>query len=219
MDPVLAGDSGIVLGRGDEVTFLQNPDGADVMLGYKGMERPVFHFGNERAESSRCNAPAPELAPNPVADQLPLLRDPAADIPSHLPVADDRANDVRGLAAKLDPMCPEGVVIPRGKRRHPHRLRVALMLEENRKIGVGDLAQNDRCWISHPESEAAERQPSKLPRKSLGSLARNRVKRRVRRRLVSGCELCERSEFTTVVTLTDGPFGILAKQTESDNTQ
>ena len=39
-------------------------------------------------------------------------------------------------------MCDEGVMIPRGKRRHPHGFRVALMLVEDRKVGLDDLAQN-----------------------------------------------------------------------------
>jgi hypothetical protein len=39
-------------------------------------------------------------------------------------------------------MCDEGVMIPRGKRRHPRAFRVALMLEEDREVGVDDVAQN-----------------------------------------------------------------------------
>ena len=85
---------------------------------------------------------APEFAPDPVGDQPPVVGDPASDVPSYLPVADDRADDVRGLATDLGPMCHEGVMIPRGKRCHPHAFRVALMLEEDRKVGVDDLAQN-----------------------------------------------------------------------------
>lgn len=142
MDPVFAGDGGIVLGGGDELAFLQNPDGAEVVLGHKGMEWPLFDFGDEGGDGSRRNAPAPELAPHPVADQPLILGDPASDVPRHLPVALDRADDVRRLAAELGPMFHEGVMIPRGKRRHPHGFRVALMLEENRKVGVDDLAQN-----------------------------------------------------------------------------
>lgn len=158
MDPVFAGDAGIVLGGRDEFAFLQNPDGADVVLGHEGMEWPLFDFGDEGGEGSRRNAPAPELAPDPVADQPLVLGDPASDVPSHLPVADDRADDVRGLAAELGPMCHEGVMIPRGKRRHPHGFRVALMLEEDRKVGVDDLAQNYPRWIAHAESETPKRQ-------------------------------------------------------------
>ena len=85
MDPVFAGDAGIVLGGRDEFAFLQNPDGADVVLGHEGMEWPLFDFGDEGGEGSRPNAPAPELAPDPVADQLPVLGDPASDVFSHLP--------------------------------------------------------------------------------------------------------------------------------------
>ena len=158
MDPVFACDAGIVLGGRDEFAFLQNPDGADVVRGHEGMEWPLFDFGDEGREGSRRNAPAPELAPDPVADQPPVLGDPASNVPSHLPVADDRADDVRGLAAELGPMCHEGVMIPRGKRRHPHGFRVALMLEEDRKLGVDDLAQNHRWWIAHAKSETPKRQ-------------------------------------------------------------
>ena len=116
MDPVFAGDAGIVLGGWDEFAFLQNPDGADVVLGHEGMEWPLFDFGDEGGEGSRRKAPAPELAPDPVVNQPLVLGDPASDVPSHLPVAYDRADDVRGLAAELGPMCLEGVMIPRGKR-------------------------------------------------------------------------------------------------------
>ena len=55
-------------------------------------------------------------------------------------------------------MCHEGVMIPRGKRRHPHGFRVALMLEEDRKLGVDDLAQNHPWWIAHAKSETPKRQ-------------------------------------------------------------
>ena len=158
MDPVFAGHAGIVLGGRDEFAFLQNPYGADVVRGHEGMEWPLFDFGDEGGEGSRCNAPAPELASDPVADQPPVLGDPASDVPSHLPVADNRADDVRGLAAELGPMCHKGVMIPRGKRRHPHGFRVALMLEEDRKLGVDDLAQNHPWWIAHAESETPKRQ-------------------------------------------------------------
>lgn len=157
MDAVFAGDAGIVLGGRDEFAFLQNPDGADVVRGHEGMEWPLFDFGAEGCDGSRRNAPAPELAPDPVADQSPVFGDPASDVPSHLPVADDGAGDVRGLAAELGPMCHEGVPIPRGKRRHPHSFRIALMLEEDRKVGVDDRAQNHLWWIAHAESEALKR--------------------------------------------------------------
>ena len=103
MDLVFAGDAGIVSGGQDEFAFLQNPDGADVVLGYEGVEWPFFDFGDEGAEGSRRNAPAPELAPDPVADQPVVLGDPASDVPSHLPVADDRAGDVRGGCGGASP--------------------------------------------------------------------------------------------------------------------
>jgi len=146
VDPVFAGDAGIVLGGWDEFAFLQNPDRADIVHGDKGMEWPLFDFGDEGGEGRRRNAPAPELAPDPVADQPPVSGDPASDVPSHLPVADDRPDDVRGLATDLGPMCHEGVMIPGGKRRHPHGFRVALMLEEDWKVGVDNLAQNHPWW-------------------------------------------------------------------------
>jgi hypothetical protein len=114
------------------IGIFQNPDRADVVLGHEGTEWPLFDFGDEGGEGSRRNAPAPELAPDPLADQPPILGDPASDVPSQLPIAEDRADDVRGLAAEFGPMGHEGLMIPRGKRRHPHALRVALVLEEDR---------------------------------------------------------------------------------------
>jgi len=83
-----------MLGGRDEFAFLQNPDGADVVLDHEGMEWPLFDFGDEGGEGSGRNAPAPELAADPVADQLPVSGYPASDVSSHLPVADDRADDV-----------------------------------------------------------------------------------------------------------------------------
>ena len=47
MDLVFASDAGIVFGGQDEFAFLQNPDGADVVLGYEGVEWPFFDFGDE----------------------------------------------------------------------------------------------------------------------------------------------------------------------------
>jgi len=88
--PVFAGDAGVVLGGRDELSLLQNPDGADVVLGHEGMEWPLFDFGDEGGESSRRNAPAPELAPDPVADQSAIFGDPASDVPSYLPIADEK---------------------------------------------------------------------------------------------------------------------------------
>src|SRR5205814_6215723 len=111
---------------------------------------------------SRRNAPAPELAPDPVADQPLVLVDPASDVPSYLPVAGDRADDVRRLLPELNPMCHEGVMIPRGKRRHPHGFRVALILEEDRKLGVDHLAQNNQWWIAHAEVKRQKIKPSKM---------------------------------------------------------
>src|SRR5215472_9306072 len=148
-----------MVGGRDEFAFLQNPDRADVVLGHESMEWPLFDFGDEGGEGSRRNAPAPELAPDPVADQLPVLGDPASDVFSHLPIADDRADDVRGLAAELGPMCHEGVMIPRWKRRHPHGFRVALMLEEDRKVGVDDLAQNHPHTFNDKLTGAAKQNP------------------------------------------------------------
>src|SRR5436190_18443939 len=116
VDPVFTGDAGIGLGGRDEFAFLQNADGAEVVLGHEGMEWPLFDFGVQGGEGSRRNAPAPELAPDPVADQPPVLGDPASDVPSHLAIAGDHADDVRGLAAELGSMSDVGVNIPRGQR-------------------------------------------------------------------------------------------------------
>jgi hypothetical protein len=108
--------------------------------GHKGIKWPLFDFGDEGGKGCRRNASAPELAPNPVADQPLVLGDPASDIAGHPPVADNRANDVRRFAAEPRPMRREGVVIPRVKRCHLRGFRVALMLEEDRKVGVDDFA-------------------------------------------------------------------------------
>jgi len=134
MDPIFARRVWIMLQGRDEFAFLEDPDGADIVLGDERMQWPLFDFGHKGGDGSRCNAAAPELASDPVADQPLVSGDPASDVPSHLPVADDRADDVRMLTAQLVPMCHERVIIPRRKRRHLHSLRVALMLKEDRQV-------------------------------------------------------------------------------------
>ena len=50
MDPVFARDAGIVLGGRDEFAFLQNPYGADVVLGHEGIKRTlnaIFNLQND----------------------------------------------------------------------------------------------------------------------------------------------------------------------------
>jgi hypothetical protein len=39
-------------------------------------------------------------------------------------------------------MCHEGFMIPRRKGRRPHGYQVALVLEEDRQVGVDDIAQD-----------------------------------------------------------------------------
>ena len=94
LDPVFAGAPRVVLGGRDKFAFLQNPDRADVVTGHKGMEWPLLDFDYEDGQGSRRNAPAPELAPDPVAEQPLFLGNPASEVPSHLPVAHDRAGNV-----------------------------------------------------------------------------------------------------------------------------
>ena len=52
-------------------------------------------------------------------------------------------------------MCHEDVMIPRGKRRHPHGFRVALMLEEDRKVRVETSRKITRDGTAHTESETS----------------------------------------------------------------
>jgi hypothetical protein len=51
----------------DETTFLQDADGAYVVIDYEGMERTMCHFENECCECGCGDASAPELASDPVS--------------------------------------------------------------------------------------------------------------------------------------------------------
>ena len=151
--------TGSAAGLGQAIVRKCAEEGADVVLGHEGMEWPLFDFGDEGGDGSRRNAPAPKLAPDPVADQPPFLGDPASDVPGHLLIADDRADDVRGLEADLGPMGHEGLMLPRGERRHLRGYRVALVLEEDRQVGVDDIAQNHLHTSTISRTEAAPKRP------------------------------------------------------------
>jgi hypothetical protein len=51
------------------------------------------------------------------------------------------------VTPELGPVDHEGVVVTRRKRSHAQRFRVALVLEENGKVRVDDVAQNQ--WGTH----------------------------------------------------------------------
>jgi hypothetical protein len=143
----------VLRGR-DEFAFLQNSDGADVVLGHEGVEWPFFDFGDEGGQRSRRDAPTPKLASDPVAHEAPSICHPTSNVSSHLAVVDDCADDVRVVASDLGPVDHEGIVVTRRERSHARRFRVALVLEENGKVGVDDVAQNH--WGTHAVSETSK---------------------------------------------------------------
>jgi hypothetical protein len=68
----------------------------------------------------------------------------------------------KGCAADPGPVDHEGVMVPRGKGRHPRGFRIPLVFEEERQIGVNDLAQNHPYWLTHADSETAKRRTVKI---------------------------------------------------------
>ena len=66
------------------------------------------------------------------------------DVTGDLPLEDDRLLREGVVGEDPLPMGVEGLAVPGGEIRHPSRLRVPLMLEEDREVGFDDIAQDAR---------------------------------------------------------------------------
>src|SRR5437763_5552260 len=65
----------------DEAALLQHPDRTVVARRDPGVERPLGDLGDQLREGRRREPAAPELPPDPVADEQPAVLFPAADVP------------------------------------------------------------------------------------------------------------------------------------------
>jgi enoyl-[acyl-carrier protein] reductase I len=91
----------------------------------------------------RGDAPAPELASEPVADLAPAVLHPAADIARYCAIRQNRLRDTGWIGADPGPMRCERPPVTRGKGRHLGRHGVELLLEQNRQVGVAHCPQRN----------------------------------------------------------------------------
>src|SRR5204862_8350490 len=88
------------------------------------------------------DALAPVLATDPVADEAPVILVPAADVPDDHAVHDDGAGDVFRAEDLGAPVGHERIALPRRECGHAQRFRVALVLEEDGQVLIGDVAED-----------------------------------------------------------------------------
>src|SRR5204863_3909188 len=127
----------------DEAALLQHPDRGDVVLGDVRGERTLLQDSDELPQRLGRDAPAPELLPEPIADEAFTLVDPAADVARDISVRDDRAPDRGVVGLEPLPMRRERLLVTRWERRHLVSLRLPLVLEEDRAVGLLRLAECD----------------------------------------------------------------------------
>src|SRR4029450_13775069 len=94
-----------------------------------------------RRERAGGDAPAPELAPHPVADLAPALDPEQYDVARHGTVELDRAVDAARIPQDRTPMRHERVALPRREHGHAVGGRVSLVLVEDREVVHGDGAE------------------------------------------------------------------------------
>src|SRR4051794_15964098 len=84
----------VVLGGNDcEAAFGEHAQARDVVLGDTRPHGTLAHLREELGHSARGIASSPVLAADPVSDQPLVVRGPAADVPDHLPILNDRPGD------------------------------------------------------------------------------------------------------------------------------
>src|SRR5947209_17528872 len=77
-----------------EATFFRHPKRGGVVFHDEAVERPRFHLADELLECGRGDALAPQVLPDPVADEPLITRYPAPDVPRHLTLEHDGLEDV-----------------------------------------------------------------------------------------------------------------------------
>jgi hypothetical protein len=79
---------------------------------------------------------APELLPDPVADEPPAVLLPADRVAGDLVLEDDRLLHEGRIGEDSLPVGVEGLAVAWGEVGHGGRLRVALVLEEDGEVGL-----------------------------------------------------------------------------------
>ena len=126
-----------------EAALLEHAARRAVVRRDRRVQRPLVELAEERGERGARDAVPPVLAADPVADLADAVLLPAHQVAGDLAVADDRAHEGFLVAADPLPLLVEGRALARGDAGHRARLRVALVLEEDRQVGVLDRAQPD----------------------------------------------------------------------------
>src|SRR5207244_4209598 len=78
---------------GGEPALLQDPERGEVVLRHVRGERTLIHDVDELPQGFRRDPAAPELPPQPVADETVAVVDPAEDVARDVSVDDDRPLD------------------------------------------------------------------------------------------------------------------------------
>src|SRR5829696_1714104 len=145
----------LVLADAYEAAFLEHADGAGVLAGDVGHQRPLRDLFDSRPQRCGRDPFPPVLAADPVADQPAFVALPAHDVPDHRPVRLDRAHVVGRIGADLLPVREVRLALARRKGGHRDRFGIALVLVEDRDVVVGDFADGYRQTLV--ASLAAER--------------------------------------------------------------
>ena len=106
-----------------------------------GVQRPDRQLVHEQGERLGRDAVTPELATDPVAEQLLSVLLPADDVARHLAIRHDRAQDIGVVGADLRPVRGELIPVASGERRHLDRLLIRLVVEERVQVPVLDVPQ------------------------------------------------------------------------------
>src|SRR5919198_82697 len=125
----------------DEAALLEHADRADVARGDPRVERPLGDLGRELCERGSRQSAAPELAPDPVADQPQPVLHPAPDVPGRRAVGDDRPLHERFVGQQAPPVRVERLAVTRREDRHRRTLRVGLVLEERVEVAGLDVTE------------------------------------------------------------------------------
>src|SRR5262245_33071767 len=133
-----------------KATLVQDADRARVVHRDMGVQRPDRHLVHQQGERLCRDAAAPELASDPVAEELLPVLLPAADVTRHHAIRNDGAHNVCFVGADLRPVRRELIMITSRKRRHLDSLGIRLVVEEHVEIPVFDTPETHRgCPVVH----------------------------------------------------------------------
>jgi len=132
----------VLVDHGVEATLLEDADRREVVESDPRVKGPGGLDHEKRREGPSGDAFAPVLATNPVADEPPGILFPTADVPNDHAADDDGAGEVLRAEDHCPPVGYESVALPRWKCGHAQRFWVALVLEEDRKVVICDVAED-----------------------------------------------------------------------------